>query len=51
MQHFPLTKDEAVKRGYQWIEVPRGEYAITKKHQNYQIQLMMLTTLYFKRSY
>ena len=31
MQHFPLTKDEAVKRGYQWIEVPRGEYAITKK--------------------
>ncbi|MFA6585572.1 MAG: hypothetical protein WCS86_00195 [Candidatus Paceibacterota bacterium] len=30
-QHFPITKDEAEKRGYLWIEVPHGEYTITKK--------------------
>ncbi|KKP64028.1 MAG: hypothetical protein UR62_C0022G0006 [Candidatus Nomurabacteria bacterium GW2011_GWF2_35_12] len=31
MQHFPITEEEAKKKGYTWIEVPRGEYAITKK--------------------
>ncbi len=30
-EHFPVTKDEALKKGYQWAEVPRGEYKITKK--------------------
>jgi len=30
-QHFPLSKEEAIKRGYSWIEVPRGNYTITKK--------------------
>lgn len=31
IQYFPMTKDEAEKNGYPWIEVPRGEYKITKK--------------------
>ena len=31
LQHFPLTKDEAITKGYSWIEVPQGEYVITKK--------------------
>jgi hypothetical protein len=30
-QHFPLTEREAKEKGYPWIEVPRGEYEITKK--------------------
>ncbi|KKS25903.1 MAG: hypothetical protein UU87_C0007G0001, partial [Parcubacteria group bacterium GW2011_GWA2_42_11] len=30
-QHFPLTKKEAEEKGYGWLEVERGEYAITKK--------------------
>ncbi len=31
IQHFTITKEEAVKNGYGWIEIPRGEYKITKK--------------------
>lgn len=31
MQHFPLTKEEAVKKNYAWIEVSHSEYKITKK--------------------
>lgn len=31
IQYFPMTKEEAVKSGYAWIEVSRGEYTITKK--------------------
>jgi hypothetical protein len=31
IQHFPLTENEAREKGYLWIEVPRGEYKITKK--------------------
>ncbi len=31
IQHFPMTKKEAENKGYNWIEVERGEYAITKK--------------------
>ncbi|MBI2627325.1 hypothetical protein HYW72_00150 [Candidatus Nomurabacteria bacterium] len=31
IQYFPMTKEEADKNGYPWIEVSRGEYAITKK--------------------
>lgn len=31
IQHFPMTKEEALAKGYEWIEVPRGEYKITKK--------------------
>ena len=31
MQHFLLTKEESDKKGYFWIEVPRGNYTITKK--------------------
>lgn len=31
IQHFPLNKDEAVKKNYGWTETPRGEYKITKK--------------------
>jgi hypothetical protein len=30
-QHFPMTKEEAVKCRYLWIDVPRGNYTITKK--------------------
>jgi hypothetical protein len=30
-QHFTYTKDEAVAKGYPWIEVDRGNYTITKK--------------------
>ena len=30
MQHFPLSKEEVMKEGYRWIEVPHGEYQITK---------------------
>ena len=30
-QHFPLSKEEAQNKNYPWIEVPRGEYKITKK--------------------
>ncbi|HEV7702578.1 MAG TPA: hypothetical protein VGO63_04025 [Candidatus Paceibacterota bacterium] len=30
-QHFPLTKAEAMDKNYGWIEVPRGEYKITKR--------------------
>jgi len=31
IQHFPLTKEETIKRNYGWIEIPHGEYKITKK--------------------
>ena len=31
MQHFPLTEKETREKGYSWIEVPRGNYEITKK--------------------
>ncbi len=31
IQHFSMTKEEAEKNGYGWIEVPHGEYKITKK--------------------
>jgi len=31
MQHFPLTKMEAEKKGYLWVEAPQGEYKINKK--------------------
>jgi len=30
-QYFPMTKDEADRNGYPWIEVERGKYNITKK--------------------
>lgn len=33
-QHFPLTKEEAEKKGYSWVEIPRGEYKITKKSED-----------------
>ena len=31
IQHFNLTKEEAVKNGYPWIEVEKGKYKINKK--------------------
>jgi len=31
VQHFLLTKEEAIKRNYGWVEVSRGEYKVTKK--------------------
>jgi hypothetical protein len=31
MQHFPLQEKEVKEKGYLWIEVPRGDYVITKK--------------------
>ena len=31
IQHFPITKEEAIKKNYGWIETPHGEYKITKK--------------------
>src|SRR3989338_5376137 len=30
-QHFPMSKEEALKKGYGWIDRERGEYAITIK--------------------
>jgi len=36
IQYFPMTKEEAEKNGYGWIEVPSGKYEITKKHRIYQ---------------
>ena len=30
-QHFPITKEEAISKNYEWIEVERGEYKITQK--------------------
>ncbi len=34
MQHFPLSKEEVMKKNYGWVEVPRGEYKITKKAED-----------------
>ena len=31
IQYFSMTKEEANKNGYPWIEVTRGDYEITKK--------------------
>ena len=31
MQYFPLSKEEAERKGYLWIESPKGNYNITKK--------------------
>ena len=31
IQHFKMTKEEALDNGYPWIEVLHGEYKITKK--------------------
>ena len=31
IQHFPILKEEAEKKGYLWIEAPKGNYNITKK--------------------
>jgi len=31
IQHFSITKEEAEKNKYPWIEAERGEYTITKK--------------------
>ncbi len=30
LEQFPLTKEEAVAKGYKWIDVPKGNYTITK---------------------
>ena len=30
-QHFPLTEKQTNEKGYLWVEIPRGEYNITKK--------------------
>ena len=30
-QHFPLSRQEVENKGYGWLEVPHGEYKITKK--------------------
>lgn len=30
VQYFPITKEEAEENSYPWIEVPHGEYKITK---------------------
>ena len=30
-QHFPLTKEEVKNKGYSWVDIQRGEYAITQK--------------------
>jgi hypothetical protein len=34
IQYFSMTKEEALKQGYKWIEVPRSGYKITKKAGN-----------------
>lgn len=31
IQHFTLSKEEAIRKNYGWIETPRGEYEITKQ--------------------
>lgn len=31
VDYFPIKKEEALKKSYGWIEVPRGEYVITIK--------------------
>jgi hypothetical protein len=31
IQHFSITKEEALKSGYPWIEVEKGKYIINKK--------------------
>jgi hypothetical protein len=31
IQYFPMDKEEAIKNGYQWKEIERGVYNITKK--------------------
>ena len=31
IQYFPITKEQAENSGYPWIEIPHGEYIITKK--------------------
>lgn len=31
IQHFKMTKQEALENDYPWIEIPHGEYKITKK--------------------
>jgi hypothetical protein len=31
IQYFEMTKEKALENGYPWIEVPHGEYKITKK--------------------
>ena len=33
MQHFPMTKKEVNEKNYGWIEIPHGEYSITKKSE------------------
>ncbi|MFA5792072.1 MAG: hypothetical protein WC884_03500 [Candidatus Paceibacterota bacterium] len=33
IQHFQMTKEKALQNGYPWIEVPHGEYSITKKSE------------------
>lgn len=33
-EQVPITKEEAEKKGYPWIEVPKGEYTITKNYSN-----------------
>lgn len=30
-QYFNLTKEEAIQKGYPWIEIEKGQYFITKK--------------------
>jgi hypothetical protein len=31
IQHFPISKEEAERKGYFWFEAPKGNYTITKK--------------------
>ena len=31
IQHFPMSKEEAIRKGYVWIETERANYKITKK--------------------
>jgi hypothetical protein len=34
MEHFPMDKEEAIGLGFQWIEVPRGNYEVTKRAED-----------------
>ncbi len=44
VDHFPLQKNEVIDKGYAWIDVPHGEYQITKKSRDLPDDILEVTS-------
>ena len=45
-KYFPLTKEEALEKGFKWYDEKIGDYKITIKAKIFQIILIMFLILF-----